>query len=233
MTYDFVSVCNRFGGQMKKKKEKKQYLYTFGEEVANVVSHGVMAGLALFSMPFAIIWVYSRGDLLDAIGVSIFMISVFLMLSASALYHSMAKDTKHKHVFKIFDHIFIYVAIAGSYTPIALSVIGGWQGILITCIQWAMVIAGILQKVILNRKDPKSSVAIYLIMGWTIVAFFPLFFRKASLELISMIFTGGIMYSIGAFFYSKKAFKYYHLVWHMAVNLGVAAHFIGIIFFLY
>lgn len=218
---------------MKEKKEKKQYLYTFGEEVANVVSHGVMAGLALLAMPFAIIWVYSRGDLLDAIGVSIFMISVFLMLSASALYHSMESDSKHKHIFKIFDHIFIYVAIAGSYTPIALSVIGGWQGILITCIQWGMVTAGILQKTITKRKDPKPSVAIYLIMGWTIVAFFPLFLKKASFELLSLILIGGILYSAGAFLYAKKAFKYYHLVWHIAVNLGVAAHFVGIIFFLY
>lgn len=218
---------------MKGKKEKKKYIYSFGEEVANVVSHGAMAGLALLSMPFAIIWVYSRGDLLSAIGVSIFMISVFLMLAVSAIYHSMAIDTRHKHVWKIFDHIFIFVAIAGSYTPIALSVLGGWQGITITCIQWVMVIAGILQKTLVNRKEPKPSVAIYLIMGWTIIAFLPLFIEKASIELISMIFLGGIMYSVGAFFYSKKAFKYYHLVWHIAVNLGVAAHFIGIVFFLY
>jgi len=218
---------------MKKKKTKKPYNYSFGEEVANVVSHGVMAALALLAMPFAIIWVYSRGDLLAAIGVSIFMISVFLMLAASAIYHSMAKDTKHKHVWKIFDHIFIFVAIAGSYTPIALSVLGGWQGITITCIQWAMVLAGILQKTLINRKEPKPSVGIYVIMGWTIVAFLPLFFQRASIELISMIFLGGILYSAGVFFYSRKAFKYYHLVWHMAVNLGVAAHFVGIVFFLY
>jgi hemolysin III len=217
---------------MKEKKEKKQYFYTFGEEVANVVSHGVMAGLALLAMPFAIIWVYSRGNLLDAIGVSIFMISVFLMLATSGLYHSMTLDSKHKHIFKIFDHIFIFVAIAGSYTPIALSVIGGWQGILIVCIQWAMVLAGILQKTIFTRKNPKPSVAIYLIMGWTIVMFMPLFLRSARLGLVIMILIGGIMYSLGAYFYSKKAFKYYHLLWHIAVNLGVAAHFVGIVFFL-
>ena len=126
----------------------KKYTYTFGEELANVTSHGVMAALFLFGMPFAILWVNSKGDLKDAIGVSIFMISVFLMLLASTLYHSMAFDTRHKYIFKIFDHIFIYVAIAGSYTPIALSVIEGWQGIVIVCIQWVMVIAGILQKVL-------------------------------------------------------------------------------------
>ncbi len=211
---------------------KKKYTYTFGEELANVTSHGVMAALCLFGMPFAIIWVYSRGDLQDAIGVSIFMISIFLMFLASTLYHSMAIDTKHKTIFKIFDHIFIYVAIAGSYTPIALAVIGGWQGIVITCIQWAMVTAGILQKTLSKKTDPKSSVAIYLIMGWTLIAFLPLFLKKASPELFIMMLLGGLFYSAGAFIYSKKSFKYYHMVWHLFVNLGAAAHFVGIVFFL-
>ena len=210
----------------------KKYTYTFGEELANVTSHGVMAALFLFGMPFAILWVNSKGDLKDAIGVSVFMISVFLMLLASTLYHSMALDTRHKYIFKIFDHIFIYVAIAGSYTPIALSVIEGWQGIVIVCIQWVMVIAGILQKVLSKRKDPKSSAAIYLIMGWTVVAFFPVFFKQASIPLFSLILAGGVFYSAGVFFYAKKAFKYHHMVWHLFVNLGALAHFIGIVFFL-
>ncbi len=210
----------------------KKYTYTFGEELANVTSHGVMAALFLFGMPFAILWVYSKGDLLAGIGVSIFMISVFLMFLASSLYHSMVLETRHKYIFKIFDHIFIYVAIAGSYTPIALSVIGGWQGIVIVCIQWAMVIAGILQKVLSKRKDPKSSAAIYLIMGWTIVMFFPIFFKQASIPLFSLVLAGGVFYSAGVFFYAKKAFKYHHMVWHMFVNLGALAHFVGIVFFL-
>ena len=210
----------------------KKYTYTFGEELANVTSHGVMAALFLFGMPFAILWVNSKGDLKDAIGVSVFMISVFLMLLASTLYHSMALDTRHKYIFKIFDHIFIYVAIAGSYTPIALSVIEGWQGIVIVCIQWVMVIAGILQKVLSKRKDPKSSAAIYLIMGWTVVAFFPVFFKQTSIPLFSLILAGGVFYSAGVFFYAKKAFKYHHMVWHLFVNLGALAHFIGIVFFL-
>lgn len=212
--------------------KKKKYIYTFGEELANVTSHGIMAALCLFAMPFAILWVYSKGTLLDAIGVSIFMISIFLMFLASSLYHSMVIDTKHKNIFRIFDHIFIYVAIAGSYTPIALSVIKGWQGIVIVCLQWAMVIAGILQKTLSKREEKRPAVAIYIIMGWTVVAFFPVFIKTASVPLFSLVLAGGIFYSAGVYFFAKKAFKYYHMVWHMFVNLGALAHFIGIVFFL-
>lgn len=212
--------------------KRKKYIYTFGEEVANVTTHGVMAALCLLAMPFAILWIHSHGTLRDAIGVSIFMISIFLMFLASALYHSMAIDTKHKYVFRIFDHIFIYVAIAGSYTPIALSVIKGWQGIVIVSLQWAMVIAGILQKTLSKREEKRPAVAIYIIMGWTVVAFFPVFIKSASVPLFSLILAGGVFYSAGVYFFAKKAFKYYHMVWHMFVNLGALAHFIGIVFFL-
>jgi len=211
---------------------KRLYAYTFGEEVANTITHGVMAALCLLSMPFAILFVYIRADLISAIGVSIFIISVFLMFLASTLYHSMEKGTKHKIIFKIFDHIFIYVAIAGSYTAVAFAVIGGWQAIVITSIQWAMVIVGILQKTLSKRKNPKASVAVYLIMGWTLLAFLPLFLKNASLEIFLFILFGGIFYSVGAIFYSKKGFKYYHMVWHIFVNLGAAMHFIGLVFFL-
>ncbi len=210
-----------------------KYKYTFGEELANAITHGVMAFLCLFALPFTAVWAYSRGDVTDVAGISIFVISIFLMFLSSTLFHSMKHDTKHKTVFKIFDHIFIYVAIAGSYTPVALSVIGGWQGIVITSIQWSMVIAGILQKTLTNKESPKSYVAVYIIMGWTLLAFLPLFLKKAALELVTLIFLGGLFYSTGAIVYRKKSFKYYHMVWHFFVNLGAISHFIGIVFFLY
>jgi hemolysin III len=144
----------------------------------------------------------------------------------------MAKETRHKYIFRMFDHIFIFVAIAGSYTPVALSVIGGWQGIVIVCIQWTMVIAGILFKTMSRNRLPKASVVIYLIMGWTIVIFLPLFLRQASRELFSFLLAGGICYSLGIIFYAAKNIKYFHMIWHLFVNLGAAAHFIGIVFFL-
>ncbi len=211
---------------------KNRYHFTFGEIVANVITHGVMAALSLLAMPYAIIRTYALGNLLDAIGVSVFMISIFLMFLASALYHSMAKDTKHNRIFKMFDHIFIYVAIAGSYTPVALSVIKGWQGIVIVCIQWAMVIAGILFKTLSKKRMPKASVMVYLIMGWTVVIFLPLFLRQASTQLFISIMAGGIFYSLGVIFYAAKNIKYFHMIWHLFVNLGAAAHFVGIVFFL-
>lgn len=211
------------------------YFPTLGEEVANTISHGVMSLLALFALPFAAVWAYLHDPqpVLACVSVSIFVISLFLMFLASTLYHSMNPASKHKAVFHILDHIFIYVAIAGSYTPIALSVIGGWQGVLIAVLQWAMVLFGIFYKSLSRRLLPAVSLTIYLVMGWTILFFLPLFLRNASTQLLWLIAAGGLFYTLGAWFYARKGFRYHHLVWHLLINLGAACHFAGIVFYLY
>ena len=211
------------------------YFPTLGQEVANTISHGVMSLLALFAPRFAAVWAYLHDPqpVLACVSVSIFVISLFLMFLASTLYHSMNPASKHKAVFHILDHIFIYVAIAGSYTPIALSVIGGWQGVLIAVLQWAMVLFGIFYKSLSRRSLPAVSLTIYLVMGWTILFFLPLFLRNASTQLLWLIAAGGLFYTLGAWFYARKGFRYHHLVWHLLINLGAACHFAGIVFYLY
>lgn len=220
---------------MKEKIKKLVYIPTFGEEVANAVSHGVMAIFMLFALPFSAVWTFLHNPnqpSLATFGVSVFVISIFLMFLCSTLYHSMQPESKHKAVFHILDHIMIYFAIAGSYTPVALCVIGGWQGALIVAIQWVMVLFGIFYKSLAKRSIPSISLTIYLIMGWMIIIFFPLFWRQATTPLLVLIGAGGIFYTIGAIFYAKKGFRYHHLVWHLLINLAVICHFIGIVFYL-
>ena len=216
-------------------RKKLPYIPTLGEEIANTLSHGVMACATLAALPFAAVWAYAHDTepVLAAVSVSVFVISIFLMFLASTLYHSMNPQSRHKEVFHILDHIFIYVAIAGSYTPIALSGIGGWQGIVIAVVQWAMVLFGIFYKSLSRRSIPAVSLTIYLVMGWTIVFFLPLFIRHASTALLWLIALGGVLYTGGAWVYARKGFRYHHLVWHLLINLAVAAHFTGIVFFLY
>lgn len=220
-----------------REKIKKNIIYmpTFGEEVANAVSHGAMSLLALLALPFSAVWAYSHATTHPALasaGISVFIISIFMMFLCSTLYHSMQPASKHKSVFQILDHIMIYFAIAGSYTPIALQVIGGWQGVLIVVIQWAMVLFGIFYKSLARKSIPSISLSIYLIMGWMIVIFFPLFWRHASTPLLVLIGAGGIFYTLGAVFYAKKGFRYHHLVWHLLINIAVICHFVGIVFFI-
>lgn len=216
---------------MTKKNSIKNIIHlSVGEEIGNSVTHGIMSLLLLGFLPWTAVDTYIRGGWVLSIGTSIFIISLFLMFLTSALYHAMAYETKHKYVFRILDHIFIYFAIAGSYTPIALYIIRGWQGTLILIIQWGMVLTGILYKSISQKSIPKLSVTIYLIMGWIAVLFFPVIIKNSTPIFLSFIALGGLLYSVGAWFYTKKERPYYHFIWHLFINFAAISHFIAIIY---
>ncbi|WP_416326362.1 PAQR family membrane homeostasis protein TrhA [[Eubacterium] hominis] len=215
---------------MEQQSMKDMYQLKFGEEVANCVTHGVMALLCLFALPCVAVYGYIQAGTLKAIGDSIFVISLFLMFIVSTLYHSMPFGTTHKYVFRKLDHICIYFAIAGSYTPIALTVIGGTKGFVIIAIEWLAVLGGILLKSISSHSYPKLSMTIYMIMGWIAVLFIPDLIRSSSLPFLALIVGGGLMYTIGAFFYRYPQKKYFHSIWHVCINIASLFHFIAIIF---
>ena len=218
---------------MSKEKTMKNLIQlSFGEELGNSITHGVMSLLLLFALPYVTVFSYLKGGALLALGTSVFIISIFLMFLTSCLYHAMAYDTPHKYVLRILDHIFIYFAIAGSYTPIALYAIGGWQGWLILVIQWSMVLFGILYKSIAQKSIPKLSVLIYLCMGWTALLFIPKLLASTSVLFLGLIVLGGVFYSVGAGFYMQNNRPYFHFIWHLFINLAALAHFIAIVFYL-
>lgn len=204
---------------------------SFGEEVGNVITHGIMALIFLFLIPFSAVYSYINGGSLLSVGTSIFVICIFLMLLVSTLYHAMAYDTQHKVVFRILDHVFIYFAIAGSYTPIALSLIGGWKGIAILIIQWTCVVFGILYKAVSKKEYPKFTLTLYMVMGWVAVLFMPTLIKNSQPIFLFLIVLGGILYSIGAYFYTRKK-KWSHVIWHVFINAASVAHFIAIVFFI-
>lgn len=223
---------------MSEKKKKKYEMpnlvkLSFGEEIGNSVSHGVMCVLLLFLLPYVAVISYLKGGAVLAASESIFIISMFLMFLASTLYHTMAYDTKHKYVFRKLDHIFIYVAIAGSYTPIALTIVGGPLGWTIFGLQWICVLFGIIYKSLSTNKGPRASIIIYLVMGWCAVLFIPQILEKTSVLFMGLIVLGGVFYTIGAWFYKQKDRPYFHFIWHLFINAACISHFIAIVFLMH
>lgn len=214
-------------------KSMKNYKrLTFGEEVANAVSHGVMVIFLLFSFPFISVKAYLDGGLKLLIGDSIFIIALLFMFLGSTLYHAMENDSQAKYIFRILDHSFIFVAIAGTYTPIALMILDGWRGIAIIAIQWTMVILGILQKTVIKKELPKISLAIYLVMGWIAVLILPELLKTSTPLFLGLIVLGGIFYSIGVAFYVQKNKKYFHFIWHIFIILASLCHIAAIVFYM-
>ncbi len=204
---------------------------SFGEEVGNAVSHGVMAIILLLVLPVMSVYGYIKGGTIMSIGFSVVAISLFLMFLASALYHSMSYESPHKMVFRILDHIFIYVAIAGTFTPIVLVAMDGWIAYLALTLQWGMVLFGILYKSISKNSLPKVSVTLYMIMGWSAVLLIPQLIQNTSATFIALIIVGGLLYTIGAIFYKQKT-PWRHFIWHLFIIAASISHLVAIIFYL-
>ena len=219
-------------------KIRKKTRESFGEEVGNALTHGVMALFMLGMLPFAAIRTSERAPqgsrTLDTITVSIFIICVFFMFLTSTIYHIMPFGTAHKRVTNRLDHIMIYFAIAGTYTPICLSVIGGALGLGLCIAQWTLVLAGTLFKSLAFSRSVKAwilTIGIYILMGWMVCLCMPALLSGATTPAFWLILSGGVCYTLGIVCFSMK-FPFAHMVWHFFVDFGAICHFIAIVFFL-
>lgn len=221
-------------GMKKKMKESMKNVFplSFGEEVGNAISHGVMAILLLFALPYYAIRAYLQAGALHATGISIYIICLIFMFLTSCLYHSMTHDTMHKLVFRKLDHIMILFAIAGTYTPVCLSLMNNWVGYTVLAIEWLMVIAGILLKSISNTNHKVLSMTIYMTMGWMAISILPVLIQKCSLPFFLLILAGGILYTIGTYFYGHPQKKFNHFIWHIFIILASICHLIAILYFM-
>ena len=206
-----------------------QTRYSFAEELANSISHGVGILLGIVGLAVLVGFASVYGGAKQIVGVSVFGLSMILLYTASTLYHSVT-NAKVKEILRTLDHSAIYLLIAGTYTPFCLVNLEGAWGWGIFAAIWTLAITGIVSRVWLGRKSNKISVAIYLLMGWFIViAFKPLLANISSLALAFLI-AGGVSYTAGVLFYVWHRLRFHHAIWHLFVLGGTVLHFFAVLF---
>ena len=203
-----------------------EYQQTEKEEFWNTLTHAFGLVLALFG-----VWVlWSSIDLHNDklfLGLSLYCASLVLLYTASTLYHY-TKRIRLKHKLRILDHISIYFLIAGTYSPIVLTVLEDSNGTLLFYLVWSIAALGVILKLFFTGRFEKISLLLYLVMGWLIALdSFALFEKFSSLEL-AMLIAGGLFYSVGIYFYVKQSMLYNHVIWHIFVLLGSFFHYLMI-----
>src|SRR5256886_16836025 len=141
---------------------------TFGEEIANTVSHGIGLALAIAATPILILMAVRAGSAWNMVGASVFATSVVLLYLASTLYHALTHD-KAKQVFRVLDHGAIFLLIAGTYTPFTLGVLRGPWGWTLFGLIWSLAVFGLMTKAIFGTHHRWLTVPLYLLMGWLAV----------------------------------------------------------------
>lgn len=203
----------------------------YGERL-NSISHLVGAVLALVALGALLTVSIQIGDPWAITGFSVFGVSMVLLYTMSTLYHSF-HPPHLKRIFKVLDHVSIYLLIAGSYTPFMLVSMRDGSGLMILGLVWGLAVVGILSELVLSGKAVKvGQLIIYVAMGWACTL--DIDNLKAALpeQGFFWLLTGGIAYTAGITFYiidKLRWFNHAHGIWHFFVLVGSASHFIAII----
>lgn len=205
--------------------------YTIGEEIFNSVTHGIGVLIAIAFMVLLII--KSQGNTTLIIANIIYGVSLMLMFLFSTLYHAIT-NTKAKKVLRYFDHSAIFICIAGTFTPIIVRVLQGAQRVGFLVAVWLIALVGIILKITIFKKNlqekyKKQSLILYVVMGWMSVLLMKKVIQISGMPSFILILSGGILYSIGVYFYAKKR-KYFHSIWHIFIILASVSQFFGIYF---
>ena len=193
------------------------------EEILNAVTHGIGAALSVAALVGMLIH-YANGGVWHLTSCLIYGISLILLYLASTLYHSFT-NMRLKAIFKFVDHASIYVLIAGNYTPFALIPLHGSLGWTIFGVVWGLAALGIVFQIFFVKRFRVLGTLCYLGMGWFAVVMVRPLLELLPAEAVYWLFIGGVLYTVGAIFYLAKRLPYSHVVWHVFVLAGSAAHF--------
>lgn len=202
----------------------------------SALTHGIGCIASIIAMPILLmIATYYHSSKLLIIGLVIYMCSMILLYGASTTYHTLDLDWHKVLVLKRIDHMSIFVLIAGTYTPICLSVLKDHGGYLLLAIVWSIAILGMVFKLFWVTCPKFLSSIMYTAMGWACLMVLPALLNVLPMIPFMLLLWGGIFYSVGAIIYAikkpltkSKSFGN-HEIFHIFVMLGSLCHFLFMI----
>lgn len=197
--------------------------YTLGEELINAISHGVGAGLAIAALVLLIIRATSAIGVVTGVIYASIMIILYIV---SCIYHALSPKLTGKKVFRVLDHCNVLLMVAGTYTPICLSLLGGTLGWTVLGIVWGVTVLAIVFNCIDIDKYKKLCIALNLLLGWAALIIIKPLIEACPVNGLILLIAGGVVYSIGAILYGLgKKKKYMHSVFHFFVIGASILHF--------
>ena len=170
----------------------------------------------------------------------VFMMSMILLYSASTVYHSFSISYRVNLILKKIDHMMIFILIAGTYTPVAVTAVPWETGKVMLIAVWSIALIGIIFKAFWVTCPKWVSSVIYVAMGWVCVFFMKDIVAALSPAAFAWVLAGGLFYTVGAVIYALKPKMFEtkikgfgnHELFHCFVLAGSLCHFIFVYHFL-
>jgi hemolysin III len=201
--------------------------YTFGEELANSLTHGF--GL-LLSIAGLCGLMFVASGVRETASCLVYGITLILVYATSTLYHG-ARRADAKQLLRTLDHVAIFLLIAGTYTPFVLIAMRGAWGWSLFVAVWTLAAVGAVFELSALRRMRGVMIALYIGMGWIgLVAIKPLVAALPTPGLW-LLFGGGVSYTFGVLFYVWRGLRYHHAVWHLFVLGGSVLQYFAVLFY--
>lgn len=198
---------------------------TGGQEMANALTHGLGILLSVTALVILVVSAAQRGDTWYVTAYAIFGATMVILYLTSTLYHAF-RNPVLKQIFEIFDHVGIYLLIAGSYTSFTLTILRDGPGWFLFILVWGVAAAGIILEVFFLNRWPAVTLTLYLVLGWVIVFAWQSLVVTGNGTMLGFLVAGGLAYTFGTlFFVLGQRWGWFHAGWHLFVLAGTTLHF--------
>jgi hemolysin III len=168
------------------------------------------------------------------VGALVYAVGLVSLFGVSGSYHRLNWSATRLRLMQKLDHGTIFVMIAGSYTPLCLTVLEGWVAWTMLAVAWIGAAAGFVLAFTGGRVSRIMRGTLYIVLGWVSIVAAPQLWTNLSVAELALIATGGVLFTVGAIFLLTnwpdpfpKVFGY-HEVWHLLVVAAVVCHFVAI-----
>ena len=220
-----------------RKNARREYTiddYSLGEVIANSVSNGVGAALAIAALVILIVRAVMHGagvHLLVALVFGIPMVLAFLM---STLYHALQADTA-KLVFRVLGHDFVLLFIAGAFTPYCVLALDSSTGVttsmVVLGIVWLMALAGVLIESIWHARPRWIPIALCACMCCMGLALVPDLYAALPGPAWWLLVAAVVCFVAGLVLYLFRRVPYLWFVSHLFVLGGSVCLFLSVVVF--
>jgi hemolysin III len=105
---------------------------------------------------------------------------------------------------------------------------GGWG---LFGVIWGLATAGIVFKSFATHRLAFLAPVLYVAMGWLILVKIDTLLTLMPEEGVLWLFTGGVTYTFGLFFYAIDRIPCNHAIWHLFVIGGSVSHYMAIYYY--
>ena len=186
------------------------------------------------AVPLLVTMLATVPDGTTRVGVAIYAAGLCSMLVASTTYHRWVHTLRWRAVWRRADHAMIYMAIAGTATPLCLVVLPPIAAVVTLGLLWSAAVVGATIKLFRWRRGDRLATAMYMTNSWAGVMLVPAMAVHGFLWPTVLLVVGGVVYTAGAVGFARhwptlrpSVFSY-HEVWHLCTLTGAGTHFAAV-----